>query len=222
MSNLAQMYSFLFGYSIGHLKSVIKRIMTHNPLWDELSKSRSGPPWCLCHTMLLTLYFWFWVCSFSGISFQSKTLIDQLLTSPNYPSNYPPLTNCLWSLKRPSTSYVVRLTFKSFYLASSPRCTHNYVEIRDGDRFSINTLIGKFCGSRVPPIIVSRYTFIFVMFASDSDYYPLKRNFHATFRAIVPGRCKLRNSVMVALNIPRQLVRCPLFCRVGRRDQSFC
>lgn len=160
-------------------------------------RPRSGFCFIPCY-LLCTLVE---VCSFSGISFQSKTLIEQPLTSPNYPSNYPPLTKCLWSLKRPSTSYVVRLTFKSFYLESSPRCTQDYVEIRDGDRFSTSTLIGKFCGSRLPPIIVSRYTFIFLTFASDSDYYPLKRNFHATFRAIVPdvswkGTCSVNSQFL--------------------------
>ena len=109
------------------------------------------------------------------------------LTSPNYPSNYQPSENCLWSIERPSTSYAVQLTFNSFYLESSSSCSDDYVEIRDGYTFSTSTFIGKFCGTRIPPVIVSRYTYIFVKFISDSDYYPSRRYFSASFKAILTG-----------------------------------
>ena len=136
----------------------------------------------------LTVYFCLSVCSYNGYSYTSQTYRDQSLTSPNYPYNYRPSTICLWSLKRPSISYAVKLTFSIFYLESSTSCRDDYLEIRDGDKFSTSTLIGRFCGTRLPPIIVSRYTYIFVRFVSDSDYYPSTRRFRATFRAFVP--CK--------------------------------
>ena len=138
--------------------------------------------------MLLFLTLFFPVCSSSGVSYLSLSYTTQSLTSPNYPSNYPPSANCFWSLKRPSTSYGVRLTFNSFYLEASSSCRYDYVEIRDGDTFSTSTLIGKFCGTRIPPMIVSRYTYIFVKFISDSDYYPSRRYFSASFKAIWKGR----------------------------------
>lgn len=83
--------------------------------------------------------------------------------------------------------YAVKLTFSSFLLESKTGCSDDYVEIRDGDLLSTSKLMGKFCGSRLPPIIVSSYKFIFVRFVSDFDNHPFIRKFSATFRAIVPG-----------------------------------
>ena len=123
-----------------------------------------------------------------GTHIPSYSFADQYLTSPNYPYNYPPSTTCLWSLSRPSSPYAVKLTFHYFSLESSSGCSHDYLEIRDGDFYSRSTLIGKFCGSRQPPIIVSKYKYLFVKFVSDRDYFPSTRKFRATFRAFVP--CK--------------------------------
>ena len=83
--------------------------------------------------------------------------------------------------------YAVKLTFNSFFLESKSSCSDDYVEISDGDLLSTSKLIGKFCGSRLPPIIVSNYKYIFVRFVSDFDSYPITRKFSATFRAILPG-----------------------------------
>ena len=138
--------------------------------------------------MLLFLTLFFPVCSSSGVSYLSLLYTTQSFTSPNYPSNYPPSANCFWRLKRPSASYGVRLTFNSFYLEVSSSCLYDYVEIWDGDTFSTSTFIGKFCGTVIPPMILSRYTYIFVKFISDFDYYPSRRYFNASFKAILKGR----------------------------------
>ncbi|XP_067046523.1 tolloid-like protein 1 isoform X2 [Acropora muricata] len=138
------------------------------------------------------------VCSYSGVSYLSLSYTTKSLTSPNYPSNYPPSANCLWSLKRPSASYGVRLTFNTFYLEVSSSCRYDYVEIWDGDTFSTSTFIGKFCGTRIPPMIVSRYTYIFVKFISDFDYYPSRRYFSASFKAIL----KVSSTSQCSINSP--------------------
>ena len=150
--------------------------------------------------MLIFLTPLFSVCSSNVVSFLSLSYISKSLTSPNYHSNYPPSTNCLWSLKRPSTSYAVRLTFNSFYLESSNSCSYDHVEIRDGDELSISTLIGKFCGTRIPPVIVSRYTYIFVKFISDFDYYPWQRYFSASFKAVSSGKFITTNEKIYVTN----------------------
>ena len=141
--------------------------------------------------MLLFLTLFFPVCYSYGVSYLSLSYTKSL-TSPNYPSNYPPSANCLWSLKRPSASYGVRLTFSSFYLkaAIANRC-RDYVEIRDGDTFPSSTFVVRMCGSGIPFMIVSRYTYLFVKFISDWDYYPSRRYFSASFKAILKGRFTL-------------------------------
>lgn len=90
--------------------------------------------------------------------------------------------------------YAVKLTFSSFLLESKTSYSDDYMEIRDGDLLSTSKLIGKFCGSRLPPIIVSSYKFIFVRFVSDFDNHPFIRKFSATFRAIVPGTREIISS----------------------------
>ena len=138
--------------------------------------------------MLLFLTLFFPDCYSYGVSCFSLSSTAKLLTSPNYPSNYPASANYFWSLKRPSISYGVRLTFYFFSLEASSSCRDDYVEIRDGDTFSKSVFIGKFCGTRIPPIIVSKYTYLFVKFISDSDYYPSQRYFIASFKAILKGK----------------------------------
>ena len=138
--------------------------------------------------MLLFLTLFFPVSSSCRVSYQSLLYTTQSFTSPNYPSNYPPYANCFWSLKRPSASYGVRLTFNSFYLEYSSSCREDYVEIWDGDTFSTSTFVLRLCSSGIPPIIVSRYTYLFVKFISDFDHYPSRRYFSASFKAILKGR----------------------------------
>ncbi|XP_044176251.1 bone morphogenetic protein 1-like isoform X2 [Acropora millepora] len=138
------------------------------------------------------------VCSSSGVSYQSLLYTTQSFTSPNYPSNYPPSANCFWSLKRPSASYGVRLTFNSFYLEYSSSCREDYVEIWDGDTFFTSTFVMRICASGIPPIIVSRYTYLFVKFISDSDFDPSRRYFSASFKAIL----KVSSTSQCAINSP--------------------
>ncbi|XP_067046531.1 embryonic protein UVS.2-like isoform X2 [Acropora muricata] len=140
------------------------------------------------------------VCSSSGVSYLSLSYTTQSLTSPNYPSNYPPSANCLWILRRPSASYGVRLTFNSFHLEAriANMCRDDYVEIWDGDTFSSSTYVGNICGSGIPPIIVSRYTYLFVKFISDFDHYPSRRYFSASFKAIL----KVSSTSQCAINSP--------------------
>ena len=154
--------------------------------------------------MLLFLTLFFPVCSSTGVSFLSLSSTAKLLTSPNYPSNYPPYAYCLWSLKRPSASYGVRLTFNSSYLYSST-CRREYVEIRDGDKFSTSTFIMKFCGTSIPPIIVSKYTYIFVKFVSNFRHSPSQRRyFSASFKAILKGRFTIKKEkIMLPIAICR-------------------
>ena len=152
------------------------------------------------------------VCSSNGVSFLSRPNIAKSLENPYYLVKSPPSVNCLWSLKRPSTSYAVRLTFSSFFYLGSRSCSNDYVEIRDGDKFSTSTFIGKFCGRRNPPVIVSRYTYIFVnfKFISDSDQGISSSYFKASFKAIWSGEFTATNEKInvTNCNVSRMIRRC--------------
>ena len=143
----------------------------------------------------------FSVCVSQGYSFQSNTSHDQWLTSPSYPKNFrPPSHNCSWSLQRPTSLHAVKLKFNYFSLVTrKTSCSDDYVEIHDGDLLSTSKLIGKFCGIWRPPIIVSKYKYIFVRFVSDFNSYPYtkKFSFSAKFRAIVPGTREIISSYLL-------------------------
>ena len=75
----------------------------------------------------------------------------------SYPLHYPNNVKCSWRIDRPA-GFIVQLTFHSFNLQQSENCEADYVEITQGkDKYveSRSELIGRFCGSSLPPVIVS-------------------------------------------------------------------
>ena len=73
------------------------------------------------HTLIIS-----WLFSACGGLYQSNMGI---LSSPNYPSNYPANTECVWDINV-LIGYTVKLTVAAnFNLQSSPGCTRDYVEV---------------------------------------------------------------------------------------------
>lgn len=52
-----------------------------------------------------------------------------VLTSPNYPNNYPVRTECIYTITVGINRQIV-LHFTNFTLEGNKRCTEDYVEIR--------------------------------------------------------------------------------------------
>ena len=85
---------------------------------------------------------------------------------------------------------IVRLSFDRFDLEWTSDCTADYVEVLDGStRFSRSE--GRFCGSTLPPNVLSTGRYMRVRFRSDSEHsYYL--GFKATFTAEDnPSKCKM-------------------------------
>lgn len=95
-------------------------------------------------------------------------------TSPNHPTEYAHNALCLWIIRAPP-GYVVRLTFAMFSLEDDSSCRFDYVELRDG----LGDNLGKFCGTRLPPVIQSRSDIMYVTFKSDESH--ARDGFAATF-----------------------------------------
>ncbi|XP_054159895.1 LOW QUALITY PROTEIN: cubilin-like [Oppia nitens] len=68
-------------------------------------------------------------------------------------------TQCSW-LVRTDPGFAIKLTFTMFALKAQTNCSDDYVEIRD----STYSVIGKYCGSRLPPILTSSGNQLFITF----------------------------------------------------------
>ena len=99
-------------------------------------------------------------------------------TSPNYPSNYTNNANCSWRITVPD-GFVVRLTFNVFKLEGGSNCRYDYVEIRD----STGSVMGKYCGSNGPFVVMSTGSSLYIRFKSDGTVK--KKGFSASFSAII-------------------------------------
>ncbi|XP_018646499.1 neuropilin (nrp) and tolloid (tll)-like [Schistosoma mansoni] len=66
-------------------------------------------------------------------------------TSPLYPDNYPPNTDCIKVIKAPQKDQQIILDFRGpFQFEPSADCINDYLEVRDGE-YGFSPLIGRFC-----------------------------------------------------------------------------
>lgn len=88
--------------------------------------------------------------------------------SPNYPDNYPNLTECIKILKA-EKGMLLRLDFRDeFKLEDSTDCRYDFLEVRDGQH-GFSNLLGNFCGTNFPPEITSKTRYLWLRFHSDES-----------------------------------------------------
>uniref|UniRef100_UPI00358F373C neuropilin-1-like n=1 Tax=Myxine glutinosa TaxID=7769 RepID=UPI00358F373C len=89
------------------------------------------------------------------------------LTSPGYPSDYPPHESCHWTLRASEPGQRLLLSFDPLFdLDVSNNCRDDFVELRNGDGAD-GQLIGHFCHSPPPEQIFSLGSVVTVTFQSD-------------------------------------------------------
>ena len=115
----------------------------------------------------------------SGVP-QDLTASNGTVTSPNYPNNYKSNSNCAWRIAVPD-GFHISLTFKDFVLESHSRCNYDSVELRNGFN-STSPIIGKYCGSNIPPIAITSGRSLYVKFKTDGS--GTRRGFKAIFTAV--------------------------------------
>lgn len=109
-----------------------------------------------------------------------------VITSPDWPENYPNGASCVWTIWASySSSLVVELNFTDFYTESSSSCSYDYVLIRDGYDDMATPIgdneNGKICGYHGDAMVVrSSQRAMRVTFASDSS--TTHGGFRATYR----------------------------------------
>ncbi|XP_053268342.1 cubilin [Pleuronectes platessa] len=88
-------------------------------------------------------------------------------SSPNYPNYYPNNRDCIFKITV-QVNMQILMNFTNFELEGSPpSCSYDFVEIRDGG-YETSPLVGKFCASQSPPVLVSHSNRLWIRFHSDS------------------------------------------------------
>ncbi|XP_069067650.1 cubilin [Pleurodeles waltl] len=133
-----------------------------------------------------------------------------VLTSPNYPSNYPPNADCVWIIIVPNGE-AVQLEFKEqFYIEPSVNCDSAYLQLRDGADSNAPE-IAKLCGSTLPRIHKSLGTVMYLQFRSDSSI--TRPGFSVTYSIATCGG---------TLTGQNGIIQSPGYPTVNYPDNSLC
>uniref|UniRef100_A0A8C9TFN9 Metalloendopeptidase n=1 Tax=Scleropages formosus TaxID=113540 RepID=A0A8C9TFN9_SCLFO len=108
-------------------------------------------------------------------------------SSPGYPNGYPSYTHCIWRVSVTPGEKIV-LNFTTMDLYKSSLCWYDYIEVRDG-YWRKAPLLGRFCGDKVPELLVSTESRMWIEFRSSSNWVG------KGFAAVYEGTkfCALRN-----------------------------
>ncbi|KAF7484895.1 Hypothetical predicted protein [Marmota monax] len=102
-----------------------------------------------------------------------------VIRSPSYlNSDYPNNLYCVYNITV-RNDRVVLLKFGDFNVALSTFCSHDYLAVYDGSNMS-DPLLGKFCGSKLPPTVKSSNNSMVLVFKTDS--VQTARGWNAIFR----------------------------------------
>ncbi|XP_053316442.1 astacin-like metalloendopeptidase [Spea bombifrons] len=98
-----------------------------------------------------------------------ETLINDngVVISPWVRGFYPNNVDAAYSIIAPQ-GYKVSLTFSYFYMEDSINCSKDYLIVTDGAA-TIAPALGKFCGMKLPPALVSSGNVMLLQFHSDDQ-----------------------------------------------------
>lgn len=148
---------------------------TDNGGCAQICRNTVGSYMCLCYNGF-TLHANGHDCKEGGCKFDLNTpSATNELASPNYPEPYPGKKECIWIIST-IQGHRVKLVFDELEVEQHPDCTYDSVHIYDGSNSDM-TVLGKFCGSKVPPPVISSSNQMMILFKSDGSVH--RRGFHA-------------------------------------------
>ncbi|KRY12598.1 Tolloid-like protein 1 [Trichinella patagoniensis] len=111
-----------------------------------------------------------------------------VIENPNYPYDYTPNSDCVWTITVPE-EYQVAIIFTMFQLEQHEDCIYDFLEFRDGHDED-SPLIARLCGYSLPENIKSTTNKMRVRFVSDAsvEKYGFSFNFIKEF-----DECKTTN-----------------------------
>ncbi|KAK0134700.1 Dorsal-ventral patterning tolloid-like protein 1 [Merluccius polli] len=129
-----------------------------------------------------------------------ETLQDSTgnFSSPGYPNGYPSYTHCVWRISVTPGEKIV-LNFTTMDLYKSSLCWYDYIEVRDG-YWRKAPLLGRFCGDKLPEVLVSTDSRMWVEFRSSSNW--VGKGFAAVYEAICGGEITKDSGQIQSPNYP--------------------
>ncbi|XP_038060664.1 bone morphogenetic protein 1 homolog isoform X1 [Patiria miniata] len=121
-------------------------------------------------------------------------------SSPGWPEQFNSRESCVWRISVTPGETIV-LTFEDFELVGSDDCWYHHVEVRDGHwRFS--NVLGRFCGSNIPPVIVSTDSRLWIELKSSPTGNAVSRGFAAHYEAVCGGNISKESGMLQSPNYP--------------------
>ncbi|KAM6132380.1 LOW QUALITY PROTEIN: tolloid-like protein 1 [Pterocles gutturalis] len=118
-------------------------------------------------------------------------------SSPGFPNGYPSYTHCIWRISVTPGEKIV-LNFTTMDLYKSSLCWYDYIEVRDGLRKS--PLLGRFCGDKLPEVLASSDSRMWIEFRSSSNW--VGKGFAAIYEAICGGEIHKNEGQIQSPNYP--------------------
>uniref|UniRef100_A0A3B4ZDF0 Metalloendopeptidase n=1 Tax=Stegastes partitus TaxID=144197 RepID=A0A3B4ZDF0_9TELE len=119
-------------------------------------------------------------------------------SSPGYPNGYPSYTHCVWRISVTPGEKIV-LNFTTMDLYKSSLCWYDYIEVRDG-YWRKAPLLGRFCGDKVPEVLISSDSRMWIEFRSSSNW--VGKGFAAIYEAICGGEITKDSGQIQSPNYP--------------------
>ncbi|XP_058270298.1 membrane frizzled-related protein isoform X3 [Hemibagrus wyckioides] len=110
-----------------------------------------------------------------------KTGPSGSLSSPNHPNPYPHQQRCTWHISA-EKGQVIQLSFHNFSLETQDACEFDYVEVHDSSNPADSNILGRYCGSDLPPDLTSTGPMMSVVFVADEGVADI--GFHASYQLI--------------------------------------
>ncbi|XP_070545496.1 tolloid-like protein 1 isoform X2 [Ptychodera flava] len=133
------------------------------------------------------------------------------ITSPNWPDNYPKRKDCTYHIIAAPGHRVV-LEFDEFDLEQHQECSYDRVMIYDGSSTD-DSLMGRFCGNRIPDSVTASGNEMFVTLYSDASVS--KKGFKASHSSVCGG-------VLLATESLQSLYSHALFGDTNYNHQENC
>ncbi|XP_074929541.1 LOW QUALITY PROTEIN: membrane frizzled-related protein [Chelonoidis abingdonii] len=110
----------------------------------------------------------------------SLTNLEGQFSTPSHPQPYPHQQLCIWQIAVP-VGHVIDLQFHNFSLEWQEDCTFDFVEVHDSAGTDAPSLLGRFCGSQLPPVLTSSRHVMTILFMADEGV--AEDGFFATYHA---------------------------------------
>ncbi|KAM9456037.1 bone morphogenetic protein 1b isoform 1-T1 [Clarias gariepinus] len=139
---------------------------------------------CQCHSGFI-LHTNMHDCKEAGCDHVISSMPVSIM-SPNWPDKYPNKKVCTWALTT-TPGHRIKLAFNEIDMESHLECSYDHLDVYNGPD-DASPRLGRFCGSKKPPPVISSANKMFLQFFSDNSVQ--KRGFEVSFTTECGGALK--------------------------------